>query len=295
MAESPEAILLERLFGVRDEFMAAQMSSVETWWETFIGRTPVKYISLVLGLIGAALLWRYPAGYFRHSLGEAALISALLVMLVDPFLKARLLKEAARDIFHYLLGFDQQPEIKERLRAILLGTKLFRKNYNLRYQFTAVEDGMRIQVEYDFELINPTDQTLSFDQVVQFETAERPELEYLSLVSTQEKYHESVKLIPKQDDPLVLEAKKSVKIQPSSRGITYRFGGKWCTTYPKQSWYAQHFGFPTIGVTVTIDGPDSFEVSATPTPLHEGKVWKYEGLFMPGNHFNIRWNPKNSN
>ena len=33
-----------------------------------------------------------PAGYFRHSLGEAAVIAALLILLVDPFLKARLLQ-----------------------------------------------------------------------------------------------------------------------------------------------------------------------------------------------------------
>jgi hypothetical protein len=220
--------------------------SLEKSWERLIERTPVKYLSLILGVSGAAFLYWAPRESFRHSLGEAAVIAALLVFLVDPFLKARLLREAARDIFHYLLGFDQQPEIKERLRSILLGTKLFRRNYNLRYKLTAVGDRMRFQVEYDFELINPTDETLSFDQVVQFETSEHPEIEFLSLVSTQESYQEPVRLVPKTNDPLVLEAKKSVKIQPSSKGITYRFGGRWFTTYPKQSWYAQHFGFPTI-------------------------------------------------
>src|SRR5438876_247655 len=88
--------------------------SFEAWWEKVIARTPVKYISLILAAVGGLLVWRFPGGYFWHSIGEAAVIAALLMFLVDPFLKARLLKEAARDIFEYLLGFDHQPPLKDR-------------------------------------------------------------------------------------------------------------------------------------------------------------------------------------
>ena len=68
--------------------------SLEAWWEKLIERTPVKYISLVYVAFGEWLVWESPPGYFRYSIGEAAVISALLMFLVDPFLKARLLKEA---------------------------------------------------------------------------------------------------------------------------------------------------------------------------------------------------------
>src|SRR6516162_4088533 len=78
--------------------------SFEAWWEKLIARTPVQYISLVLTGVGGLLLWKFPGGYFWHSIGEAAVIAALLMFLVDPFLKARLLREAARDIFEYLLS-----------------------------------------------------------------------------------------------------------------------------------------------------------------------------------------------
>jgi hypothetical protein len=133
----------------------ADSFSLERFWENLFERLPIKYVSILLGGAGALLLQIFPAGYFRHSLGEAFVIAALLIFLVDPFLKARLLKEAAKDVFHHLLGFDQQPEIKERLRRIVFDTTFFRKNFNIKYILVPQANSMLINVEYDFELINP--------------------------------------------------------------------------------------------------------------------------------------------
>jgi membrane protein implicated in regulation of membrane protease activity len=66
--------------------------SLEASWGKFVERTPVIYLSLGLIAIGGWLLWRFPGGYFWHSIGEAAIIAALLMFLVDPFLRARLLR-----------------------------------------------------------------------------------------------------------------------------------------------------------------------------------------------------------
>src|SRR5436309_15615878 len=90
--------------------------SFEAWWEKVIARTPVKYTSLILAAVGGSPVWSFPGGYFWHSIGAAAVIAALLMFLVDPFLKARLLQQAARDIVDYHLVFDHHPPVKERLR-----------------------------------------------------------------------------------------------------------------------------------------------------------------------------------
>ena len=294
MEECVELALLQRAIESKgDSMKQTTVFSLEKWWERLVERTPVKYVSLVLGGIGAALLRWCPAGYFRHSLGEAAIIAALLVLLVDPFLKARLLREAAQDIFHYLLGFDQQPQIKERLKRLVFDTKLFRKNFNARYKLVPERDLMRIEFDYDFELINPTEEVIEFPLKIDFEKAENLRLDFLSLVSSEKSYRWCPQLKPKSDDPWVIQGfAESVKIQPASRGITYRYSGKCSFTYPRTFYYAQHFGYPTIGVTITVECPPSFEIGAPPTPMHEGNVWKYEGLFMPGDHINIRWSPK---
>src|SRR5207248_10135291 len=115
-----------------------------------------------------------PPGYFRYSIGEAAVISALLMFLVDPFLKARLLKEAARDIFEYLLGFDQQPQLKERLKRLVFDTKLFRGNFNARY---------KLLHQVDFELVNSTKEAIEFPYKMDFDHAENHRLDSVSRLS----------------------------------------------------------------------------------------------------------------
>jgi len=269
--------------------------SFEAWWEKLIARTPVQYISLVLTAVGGLLLWKFPGGYFWHSFGEAAVIAALLMFLVDPFLKARLLREAARDIFEYLLGFDHQPQLKERLRRLVFNTKLFRRNFNARYRLIPEADFIQIEMEFDFELVNPTEEAIEFQYKIAFEQAENPRLDSLTLISSERSYEWRPALNAAEDEPFVLQGLADpVKIQPASNGFSYRFGGKCAVSYPVAFYYAQHFPYPTIGVTVTIEHPHTLEVDAAPTPAHEGKVWRYERLFMPGDHINIRWRPSSS-
>jgi len=292
VAESLEPILLGNAIQRQVQPMAQSPSnfSLEARWEKLIERTPVKYISLVLGAVGGLLVWKFPADYFLHSIGEAAVIAALLMLLVDPFLKARLLKEAARDIFEYLLGFAHQPQLRERLRRLVFDTKLFRKNFNARYKLIPQADFIQIDMEFDFELVNPTQETLEFEYKIDFEQAENPRLDSLTLISSEKSYEWRPTLQSKEDEPSVLQGfADPVKIHPASKGISYRFGGRCAVSYPLSFYYAQHFGYPTIGVTVTIEHPQTLEVDAAPTPAHEGSVWRYERLFMPGDHINIRW------
>ena len=77
-------------------------------------RLPAKYVGLVLLLIGSTGVW----GGHRHWLqerwglvgeivspiGEAFVVAGLLALFVDPFLKARLLREASRNIFEHMIG-----------------------------------------------------------------------------------------------------------------------------------------------------------------------------------------------
>lgn len=207
--------------------------SFEKGWNNLLGKVPIIWLFILLIGSGAYLLFRYPEGYFRHSLGEALTIASILVLLVDPFLKARLLREVAQDIFHYILGFNQQPEIQERLRRIVSDTKLFRRNFAAKYQLIPESGVMRIDFEYNFELINPTEEAIPFSLKFEAEAAERPEISFLRLVSSQGSLEWNPELKPTADDPCVFQAcAGEVKIQPASKGITYRYGGKCSVKYP---------------------------------------------------------------
>jgi hypothetical protein len=63
-------------------------------------------IAALLIIVGGVLLWRWPNPVVWHGLGEALIIAGVLTFVVDPFLKRRLLKEAAQGIFEHLIGFD---------------------------------------------------------------------------------------------------------------------------------------------------------------------------------------------
>src|SRR5207244_12547597 len=145
-------------------------------------------------------------------------------------------------------------------------------------------------MEFDFELVNPTEEAVEFQYKIDFEQAENPRLDSLTLISSEKSYEWRPALNATEDEPFVLQGLADpVKIQPASKGFSYRFGGKCAVSYPAAFYYAQHFAYPTIGVTVTIEHPQTLEVAAAQTPAHEGNVWRYERLFMPGDHISIRW------
>jgi hypothetical protein len=109
----------------------AEQLSVAKWWERTMERAQPHQICFFLLAVGLILRFILP-WHFWQSLGEATIIAAILILFVDPMIKGRLLREASQGIFHYLLGFDHRPEIKERLKTLVFDTKLFRQGFTLK-------------------------------------------------------------------------------------------------------------------------------------------------------------------
>src|ERR1039458_3682496 len=82
-------------------------------------------------MVGAYLVHRWPVLGFPHAFGEFLLLAGGLTITVDPYLKRKLQREAAEDIFHHLLGFDLPLEIRETLRDFLLHNRHYRENANI--------------------------------------------------------------------------------------------------------------------------------------------------------------------
>lgn len=108
------------------------------------------------------------------------LIAGVLAITVDPFIKHRLLHEASKDIFHHLVGFSLPGEIQERIKSIVLSPKLYRRDMDLICTFTRVSEGVRIDWEYKFELVNPSRDKAPFRQRFEFEKLESPTLKSIS-------------------------------------------------------------------------------------------------------------------
>jgi hypothetical protein len=281
--------------------------SIKRGWERTIARLPYFYVSVLLWVMAVALYCLPKISYLTlyvpwlatifHPIGESLIVAGILVLLIDPFLKERLLREASKGIFHYLLGFDQQPEIKTRLRALVFDTKLFRKNFCLRCVLVPENGKVCLNMDVSFEVFNPTDEVQRYRHATQFERVESPNVHVLALISTAVSYSKNdIALKPKSDDTEVLEAEAGpIDIEPSAKGISYRFSGKFSLVYPEEFFYAVHVGTPTIGMRIEITPPKGFRVTASQTPTSTEDVWEYERLFMPGEHIDFRWEREISN
>jgi hypothetical protein len=282
---------------------AADEFSMKTWWERIIGKLPYFYVSTLLWAMAVAFYWvpkisylalhvSWLAGIF-HPIGESLIVAGVLVLLIDPFLKERLLKEASKGIFHYLLGFDHEPEIQNRLKELVFKTTLLRKNYNIKCILTPENDKMRLDMDISFEVFNPTAEGQEYIHAAEFEKVEEPKSRGMSLISEARTYsEEEVAFKLKDDDIEVLESSVGpINIEPSIKNISYKFSTKVSLLYPLEFFHAIHVGTPTIGMYVEIIPPKGFRVTSGKSKKmsHAGNIWEYRDLFMPGEHVNIRW------
>ena len=115
----------------------------------------------------------------------------------------------------------------------------------------------------------------------------------MTLISSQKSYTKTPQRTQKPDDSEVWEGIAGItKISPASKGIRYHFKSEFSVTYPQEFFFAMHVGSPTIGITVAVVPPDGFEVKASPVSTSTDNLWKYDRLFMPGEHVDIRWQKK---
>ena len=243
-----------------------------------------------LGLIGLIGLFRCPSP-IGHEISEAVLIAGLLSITVDPFLKSRFVREVSKDIFHHLLGFELPVQIRERLRDIILETNLYRKDMRIVCTFTEMEGQLHIDFETSYELINPTHKILKFRQRLDFEKAENAQLKLISCNQAKKDYGEVPTLKLNDETDLFEYAGKELRIEPSeSTGKRYQFSADYSIDgFPVPGFYTQMFKYPTVGVTVRVRNvPASLRISSD-IGNETDHQWISERLFMPGDHFNIRW------
>src|SRR5205807_10233858 len=91
---------------------------------------------------------------------------------------------------------------------------------------------MQIEMEFDFELVNPTEEAVEFQYKIDFEQAENPRLDSLTLISSEKSYERRPALNATEDERFVLQGLADpVKIQPASNGFSYRFDGTCGVSY----------------------------------------------------------------
>src|SRR6266496_926537 len=218
------------------------------------------------------------------ALGEALVIAAILALFVDPFLKDHLLREASKNIFEHLLGFDQEPEIRQKLKEVAFQTTLYRRNFRIEYRLEPLgNDRVSFHINNECHVINPTPSKRPYQAQWTFNPAESPGECQASFVMDDGSISD-----PKTYDCSTLPNghlqanADSVDIPPlDAKGRRY-FSSISCQA-PRDWFHVFYFGLPTIDVTVVANAPEGWTVWVLGQKFTKTNktLWHNPGLYMP--------------
>lgn len=257
------------------------------------------FLLFAIGLALAFVQIPYVNHDFAHSLGDALIISSVLAVSVDLYLKERVLREVSSDVSKYLVGYRLPEEVQNRIRS-LLQTRWIKRNCEIRLRLTQLNNGrVKIEIFVSRLVENITMEGAVFQDKFSYERhlpqnllemrCDSPDvnaqyqLEGLALDSGKKE---------KADEPGVMEAVgKVVRIPPvhETVGRYYRFAIRYEGEYPANSSDIFAFDLPTIDVVVEAECPEGFRITLPPADVATPNRWEYCRLFLPGEHIRYRW------
>jgi len=247
----------------------------------------------------AAVLWIFSyllhhfvgphcTSHFLDDAIVALMIAGILTLIVDPFIRRLARREAARDIFHHILGYSLPLPIREELEGIVRDTKLYRKEVKLRIEMSEDGNFVVFDVEMEFLVANSYYHDLSFEPLIQFENGDSGKVKRIIHFGNPN-YGNSAQAMPVGN--LGASEYKGQPVVVLSGGQE-KFKYEYTVKFPTEiGFWFPNFVLPTIGLSLTIKHPDNFIVKATdsqvPSPSGE---WIYpEKLWMHGKHLEIVW------
>jgi hypothetical protein len=248
-------------------------------------------VALLMIVAAIALMHFFPANRFASSAGDALMIAGILALVVDPLLKRDLLTEASRGIFFHILGFDHHPQVKDKLKEIVYGTKLLRTKLHNTVTVEPKDDGFLVTVDYESEILNSTNLPVNYEPSIDWDMAHKPEMLRMSFTSSDGKVKWTEKCVPLEEmEPGVQKASPHrVTLQPNSRGgIVYRGSGTF-RVFTKHAYVITYTGIPTLQTSTRAIVPDGYEVSATKADIQNDNYWEWNNIRMPGYHTTVRW------
>jgi hypothetical protein len=171
--------------------------------------------------------------------------------------------------------------VLDRILGIGQETKLYRRNYVLRFDLRHSITGVRGNVESTFELSNATDQNQSFVQEMTIDDSDRGYVESLSF-SIDRRLAYQLKRPPMAEKFIGYVAYRGPKqlIAPSTKGRIYVCKASWVIHRSENDIWYNHMILPTVGVKFETHAPATFEI--TPS-------FSRQDLVMKSEHIDIAW------
>lgn len=271
-------------------------------------------VFFVLLIVGGLIFIGCFHGEFVHSLGHALIVAGILGLTVDYYVKRHLVKEAARDIDKYLLGYALPPELQEKIREVR-ETKVVRRNFVCTYTISPSDSEKKIKLEahLTFEVENITSGLQDYTQELALDEHNSPVIALMCCETNDksQKYCLEGSALAKQiaeftkanpGAATVEVSAKKVELQPKSRYsyLNYKFHARYSQTCPEIG--SEYFRFdqpyiPTIGVSIVVNHPKGFAINfppeRKPEKVEPGKAeWSDSKVFLRGEIITIWWRPE---
>jgi hypothetical protein len=275
--------VLDTMLALREEQLMSPEPS-KTWFRIWM-------LAILMILVAIAGMHWLSWSHLAASVCEALLIAGILTLAVDPLVKRDLLREASQGIFVHLLGFEHHPQVKDKLKDIVYGTKILRTKLHNTMTVEEEDGGFLVTIDYDSEIINATNLPVNYEPAIDWDMAHRPEMLRMSFTSSDGKVKWTEKNVPLDEiEPGVQKASPHrVSLQPNERGgVVYKGSGTF-RVFTKHAYLITYTGIPTLITSTRVILPDGYEASATKADIQNEDYWEWNGIRMPGYHTTIRW------
>ncbi len=257
---------------------------------------------MACGLLLFVASERYLSGTHYLELAKASadalVIAGVLGVFVEPVLKRKLLRDAAEGMFEHILGFDLEPAIKERLKRIAFGQRLYVRDAQFTFALEPVsETSVKLACSVSYEIRNASASTVRFLQHFASDRSDFAKVHEFSLRPNNNSrgyVKIPIRQVKEDDDPETdIWTAEPVEIMPHAEGgPTYRFGCRFECLRPLDSYYNYVPSLPLIGVTVRIEAPEEFLVSVSRPAVQSGDQWYFSEVVMNGEKVTVRWHKK---
>jgi len=248
---------------------------------------------ILMGLGGWGIWKAHDEVLWRFS--EAAIIAGTLSVSVDLWLKRQLQVDAAKDIFHHLLGMSLPPELRDKLQSFVEENAIYRTGVEIRVHIDDGTDGVTLSVEMD--ATNKAARNSTYRQYLTLEEAFQGEILYASLRSQSKSYYalDAAKLSLKETlpkEPMVWHWEGPE--QPIAKDDELYQYIKFTVKRKRSDFYILFFGRPTIYPTLRVTGSESLFITASvdDDTRVNGTEYFYKRVFLRGDHIQVRWKPK---
>src|SRR5262245_42479435 len=266
------------------------------------------WVILATFIIGVILVSPWSGGFelknALHKLGEALVIAAILAVVVDRYVKDKLVAEVARDVLSYSVGHAIPKEIQQEIRH-LLRLPFVRQDFELIFSLKEVPNHpgfVAIVMQTSFRIINLTDVSQEYPFCSSIEKTLFPEVGENKLLSIVVNGPHSFTLradelaVKSESSGHFIEYRNSLVIPKSSAEPVFVWTER-VAIYKENFTHVLDILAPTLGVTVISEFPEDFQVGVhfavrgepQCIPEYHPKKFVHGGVFLPGHHVRMTW------